>query len=95
MASIDGTTYTGSWAANQACSGPLNPGSEPSYNAATLEVKDYWSGDNVYIPGQGSATLLYKYASAPRTTTKNWRIECFTTAAGFEGFRVTNQDGTK
>ncbi|WP_164852328.1 colicin E5-related ribonuclease [Rheinheimera riviphila] len=95
MASIDGSTFTGSWAANKACSGPLNPGSELSYSASTLEVKDYWSGDNVYIPGQGSATLLHKDAATPRTTNKNWRIECFTTASGSEGFRVTTQDGTK
>jgi RHS repeat-associated protein len=95
MASIDGNTFTGSWAANKACSGPLNPGTEPSYEASTLTVQDYWSGDNLYIPGQGSATLLYKDAATPRTTNKNWRIECFTTPSGSEGFRVTTNDGTK
>jgi len=94
MASIDGNIFTGSWAANKACSGPLNPGSELNYDASVLTVQDYWSGDNVYIPGQGSATLLYKDAATPRTTNKNWKIECFTTRSGMEGFRVTTTDGT-
>lgn len=93
LASINGQSFTGSWAANRACSGQLNPGQSLSFSGTTLEVQDYWSGDNVYIPGQGSARLLYKDSTTPRTSNKNWRIQCFNSSKGYEGFKVTTQDG--
>jgi len=93
MASLDGLSFTGSWAANRACSGTLNPLQTLSKSATTLEVQDYWSGDNVYIPGQGSARLLYKDSATPRTSNKNLRIQCFNSSKGYEGFKVTTTDG--
>lgn len=92
MASANDVYFTGSWAKNIACSGSLNPQASLSKGGAVLQVNDYWNGDSVYIPGQGSATLLTG-GTTSRTTKNNWKISCFNSTKGYEGFKVTTPDG--
>ncbi|MCC5826324.1 hypothetical protein [Alkalimonas sp.] len=92
MASADNIFFTGSWAQNKACTGSLNPQTQLAKGGAVLDVNDYWNADTVYIPGHGSTTLLTS-AAATRSTKNNWKVSCFNSTHGYEGFRVTTPDG--
>lgn len=92
IASANDVYFTGSWAEDKACSGRLNPQSSLTKGGAVLQVNDYWNGDSVYIPGQGSTTLLTS-SEASRVTKNNWKVSCFVSDKGYEGFKVTTPDG--
>lgn len=70
------------------------------------EASQYWNGNQISIPGEGTEPLLYLPASEPRpsdgrtyygTTKSQWRVACvpaLQNGAG-EGFLVALPDGTR
>ncbi len=86
--------YSGSWGQNIACSGRLKPG--PYYGDHTnVTSYEYWNGDSIYIPGKGNSAINGFNGNFDRKAKENWKIDCFDTANGYEGFIVTTDNGTK
>ncbi|HBF46602.1 MAG TPA: hypothetical protein DDW91_09085, partial [Shewanella frigidimarina] len=80
------------WRAGRACSGALNDNPSFSKNIDGqpygLNKRDYWNGDTISIPGQGSATIIN--GSGGKTNTKQWKMSCVSNNV----FRITTPDGT-
>ena len=88
--------------------GALAPPGRPSLltTYTSFEPSQYWSGNQINIPGAGQEPLLYLPATQSRpadgrsyygTTRSNWRVSCLPSVlngAG-EGFLVVLPDGTR
>jgi YD repeat-containing protein len=85
------------WTVNNACSGSLND--NPSFTGYLdgthyqLTRQDYWNGDFISIPGQGSTEIIRK-SGGGKTTNNFSKINCINTG-GVNSFEVTTPDGTK
>ena len=99
---FDENQQAGYWYRDQACSSPLN--SNPTFSKTggedelpikySLHKDDYWNGDTVHIPQQGSTKLLTKDATFKRHNNKQWQVDCVTESGKPEGFKITTLDGT-
>ena len=86
-------------------SGNFAPGAKHIYTKVVL-AHNFFFGNDINIPGQGTERLLALRADGARptdgaayvgTTTSNWKVSCLPTVMNGpgEGFIVTIQDGTK
>lgn len=89
----------GIWQLGDACSGGIHQTSfaSGSTNNDTVYANqsDYWNGDSFYVPGQGSLKLLASSTDGTgRKLTNHWKVSCFESPNGYEGFKVTSDTGT-
>ena len=69
--------------------------------SAEFQAKDYSSGLQLNVPGQGSQQILESDGdpqfptSASHVTTEGWRIECYTISSGVEGFYAYAPNGDR
>ena len=93
----------GIWSSNQACTGVIWNKTAPQVvvttggnrNTIQSEVRDYWDGDFISIPGRYSGKLLGRASDGRnRYLANHWKVDCVT-VSGVQGFRVTSSDGTQ
>ncbi|WP_186436424.1 RHS repeat-associated core domain-containing protein [Pseudoalteromonas neustonica] len=94
MLSLPDYNYTGSWGRGVACSGDLNPGISLAEGVQfSVKPSQYWSGDFINVPGQGSERILQMPGSTNKFA-KNWKLECIN-SGGIEGYKATRSDGVR
>lgn len=82
----------GGWALNTACSSHTGPGRyRLKVGTSTAEVleSDYWGGDTISIPNQGSFKILTDSQNIKKTV-NGWKVDCYIKSNGQEGFKVTD-----
>jgi RHS repeat-associated protein len=99
---LDGeVNFKGSWGTGVACSGELGDGGDWSPYVDNSLVPErgqsVWNGDNIYIPGKSSQKILSTIEGGKevKVTNQHWKIDCYTTDNGYEGFKVITTDGTE
>jgi RHS repeat-associated protein len=98
MALEGSSSFRGSWGTGNACSGGLGDGGDWSpyvdNNLVPERGQSVWNGDNIHIPNRGSAKII-ENTNGDKTTSQQWKISCYNTTSGHEGFIVTTTDGTQ
>ncbi len=98
MALEGSSSFRGSWGTGNACSGDLGDGGDWSpyvdNNLLPERGQSVWNGDNIHIPNRSSAKII-ENTNGDKTTSQQWKISCYNTASGHEGFIVTTTDGTQ
>ncbi|MCE9773599.1 sugar-binding protein [Shewanella algae] len=85
--------HRGGWSTGTACSSPINP-ADIDFGEYHLSGDDYWGGETISIPGIGIEKILVNTARE-KVTLKRWKIQCFNSPNGYEGFKITDDKGNK